>query len=154
MAGDHSGDLSKLESLTRLIREVDAAPDIETALRVVVARTRDVMCADVCTIYFTYHDSQRHVIVATDGLAPGVVGQVQIGFGKGLIGMVAESTTAVNLDDVPEELDKGFVLQSGAGRFHGFLGVPITHRGTVLGVLVVRQRIDHLDLIEVLKTRE
>ena len=140
MAGDSSGDLSRLESLTRLIREVDAAPDIETALRLVVARTRDVMSADVCTIYFTYHDSQRHVIVATNGLAQEVVGQVQIGFGTGLIGMVAESTTAVNLAEVPEELDKGFVQQAGAGRFHGFLGVPITHRGTVLGVLVVRQR--------------
>jgi len=140
MAGDSSGDLSRLESLTRLIREVDAAPDIETALRLVVGRTRDVMSADVCTIYFTYHDSQRHVIVATNGLAPEVVGQVQIGFGTGLIGMVAESTTAVNLDDLPEELDKGFVEQAGSGRFHGFLGVPITHRGTVLGVLVVRQR--------------
>jgi len=140
MATDTSGDLSKLESLTRLIREVNAAPDIETALRFVVNRTREVMSADVCTIYFTYHDSQRHVIVATNGLAPEVVGQVQIGFGTGLIGMVAESTTAVNLDDVSEELDKGFVQQAGAGRFHGFLGVPITHRGTVLGVLVVRQR--------------
>jgi phosphotransferase system enzyme I (PtsP) len=140
MAADSSTYLSKLESLTRLIHEVDAAPGIETALRLVVARTREVMGADVCTIYFTYHDRQRHVIVATNGLAPEVVGQVQIGFGKGLIGMVADSTTAVNLADVPEELDKGFIRQAGAGRFHGFLGVPITHRGTALGVLVVRQR--------------
>ncbi|MGD2063608.1 MAG: phosphoenolpyruvate--protein phosphotransferase [Nitrospirota bacterium] len=140
MPADSPGDLSKLELLTGLTRDVNSAPDMETALRVVVERTRNVMAADVCTIYLTDHASQRHVIMATDGLAPNVVGQVQIGFGKGLIGMVAESATAVNLDDIPEELDKGFVQQAGAGRFHGFLGVPITHRGTTLGVLVLRQR--------------
>jgi len=53
---------------------------------------------------------------------------------------VAESTRPVNLDHVPEQLDQGFVQQSAAGRFHGFLGVPITHRSKVQGVLVVRQR--------------
>ena len=133
-------DRSKLESLARVIREVDSAPDMETALRVVVERTREIMAADVCTVYFTEHERQRHVIVATDGLSPTVVGHVQFGFGNGLIGRVAESTKPVNLDHVPVQLDEGFVQQSGAGRFHGFLGVPLTHRSKVQGVLVVRQR--------------
>lgn len=132
---------SRLESLARVIREVDSAPDMETALRVVVERTRKVMQADTCTVYFTEHERRRHVIVATEGLSPTVVGHVQFGFGKGLIGRVAESTQPVNLDRVPEYLDQGFVQQSGAGRFHGFLGVPITHRSKVMGVLVVRQRV-------------
>jgi signal transduction protein with GAF and PtsI domain len=133
-------DHSKLESLARVIREVDSAPDMETALSIVVKRTREIMAADVCTVYFTEHERQRHVIVATDGLSPTVVGHVQFGFGNGLIGKVAESTKPVNLDHVPAKLDEGFVQQSSAGRFHGFLGVPITHRSKVQGVLVVRQR--------------
>jgi phosphotransferase system enzyme I (PtsP) len=140
MPADSLGDLSRLELLTRLVRDVNSAPDMDTVLRVVVQRTREVIHADVCTIYLSDHERRRHVIAATDGLAGSVVGQVQLAFGKGLIGMVAESTTAVSLDDVPEEMDKGFVDQAGAGRFHGFLGVPITHRGAALGVLVVRQR--------------
>jgi phosphotransferase system enzyme I (PtsP) len=133
-------DRSSLESLARVIREVDSAPNMETALRIVVERTREIMAADVCTVYFTQHERQRHVIVATDGLSPIVVGHVQFSFREGLIGRVAESTKPVNLDRVPEQLDEGFLQQSAAGRFHGFLGVPITHRSTVQGVLVVRQR--------------
>ena len=133
-------DHSKLESLARVIREVDSAPDMETALRIVVERTRKIMAADVCTIYFTEHERQRHVIVATEGLSPIVVGHVEFSFHEGLIGRVAESTKPVNLDCVPEQLDQGFVQQTAAGRFHGFLGVPITHRSKVQGVLVVRQR--------------
>ncbi len=133
-------DRSRLESLSRVIRDVDSAPDMETALRIVVERTREIMQADVCAVYFTEHERQRHVIVATDGLSPTVVGHVQFDLRKGLIGKVAESIKPVNLDDISEQLDQGFIQQSGAGHFHGFLGVPITHRGKVQGVLVVRQR--------------
>lgn len=135
------GEHSKLASLARLIREVDSAPDMETALRVVVERTRVLMAVDACSIYFTEHERRRHVVVATAGLAPTVVGQVQFGFGKGLIGRVAESALPINLEHVPEAPHQEFVRQSGSGPFHGFLGVPITHRGEVLGVLVVRQRV-------------
>ena len=45
------GEHSKLASLARLIREVDSAPDMETALRVVVERTRVLMAVDACSIY-------------------------------------------------------------------------------------------------------
>ena len=133
-------DRAKLKSLARVLREVDSAPDMEKALHVVVTRAREIMAADVCTVYLTERDRQRHVIAATDGLPPTVVGQVQFGFGDGLIGRVAESVVPVNLDDVPEQMDEGFAQQSDAGRFHGFLGVPITHRSKVQGVLVLRQR--------------
>jgi phosphotransferase system enzyme I (PtsP) len=133
-------DHAKLESLARVIREVDSALDMETALSIVVKRIREIMAADVCTVYFTEDERERHVIVATDGLSPTVVGHVQCGFGKGLIGKFAESTKPVNPDYVPAKLDEGFVQQSSAGRFNGFLGVPLTHRSKVQGVLVVRQR--------------
>jgi len=134
------GEHSKLASLAQVIREVDAAPDMETALRVVVERTRVLMAVDACSIYFTEHERRRHVVVATAGLAPTAVGQVQFGFGKGLIGRVAESALPINLAHVPEAPHQEFVRQAGSGPFHGFLGVPITHRSKVLGVLVVRQR--------------
>ncbi len=134
------GEHSRLASLARLIREVDSAPDMETALRVVVERTRELMAVDACSIYFTEHERRRHVVVATAGLAPTVIGHIQFGFGKGLIGRVAESALPINLEHVPEAPHQEFVRQSGSGPFHGFLGVPITHRSEVLGVLVVRQR--------------
>ena len=54
------GEHSKLASLARLIREVDSAPDMETALRVVVERTRVLMAVDACSIYFTEHERRRH----------------------------------------------------------------------------------------------
>ncbi len=130
----------RLAELTRIVHEVDSAPNLENALAVLVRRTREVMGADVCTVYFTDEDDRRHVIAATDGLSSRVVGNVDCGFGKGLIGRVAESHRALNLDEVPPGLDQDFLRQAGVAPYRGFLGVPVVHKTKVLGVLVVRQR--------------
>jgi phosphotransferase system enzyme I (PtsP) len=138
-----------LEALMRIVREVNAATDLDTALSVIVRRTREVMAADVCTIYFTDHEHSRHVFAATDGLSPELVGHVQAGFGQGLIGQVADSSQPVNLAQVPQEVDREFLAQSGIDRYRAFLGVPVTHKRRVQGVLLVRQRkarrFDHAD---------
>lgn len=135
-----SAHFHRLAALTSIVREVDSAADLDAALQVIVRRTREVMSADVCTVYFTDHEQRRHVVAATDGLAPGFVGRVQAGFGKGLIGQVADSSRPINLTDVPPALDQDFITQTGAGHYHAFLGVPVTHKRSVQGVLLVRQR--------------
>jgi phosphotransferase system enzyme I (PtsP) len=124
----------------RIVREVDAAPDLDTALNIIVHRTREVMATDVCTVYFTDHEQRQHVFAATDGLSLDLVGHIKAGFGRGLIGQVADSSRPVNLAEVPEELDQEFLSQSGSDRYHGFLGVPVLHKRRVQGVLLVRQR--------------
>ena len=140
MTPDNSRHSHRLEALTRIVREVDSATNLDSALSVIVRRTREVMAADVCTIYFTDHEQRRHVFAATDGLSPELVGHLQAGFGQGLIGQVADSSLPVNLARVPQELDREFLAQSGTGRYHAFLGVPVTHKRRVQGVLLVRQR--------------
>jgi phosphotransferase system enzyme I (PtsP) len=137
--GSKSGQ--RLVALTRIVREVDSAPDLDSALRLLVRRTREVMGADVCTAYVTDEAKRRHVVAATDGLSSRIVGNLQFGFGKGLIGRVAESRQPVNLDQVPRGLDQDVLLQqAGAGPYQGFLGVPIIHKAVVEGVLLIRQR--------------
>ena len=139
-ASTRSKPSQRLVELTRVVREVDSAPDLESALRVLVRRTREVMGVDVCTVYFTEERDRRHVIAATDGLSSRVVGNVQCGFGEGLIGRVAANRRPLNLERVPPEFDQDFLLQAGAGRYQGFLGVPVVHKTRVQGVLLVRQR--------------
>ncbi len=140
MTPDNSRHSHRLEALTQIVHEVDSATDLDSALSVIVRRTRQVMAADVCTVYFTDHEQRRHVFAATDGLSPELVGHVQAGFGQGLIGQVADSSHPVNLAQVPKDLDREFLAQSGTGRYHAFLGVPVIHKRHVQGVLLVRQR--------------
>ena len=120
MNPEKAGSSNRLEALIRIIREVDSAPDLDSALSVIVRRTREVMAADVCTVYFTDHEQRHHVFAATDGLSADLVGQVKAGFGRGLIGQVADSSRPVNLAEVPEELDQEFLHSQGAIATTGF----------------------------------
>ncbi|MEJ2327661.1 MAG: hypothetical protein P8Y27_11535 [Chromatiaceae bacterium] len=43
--------VERLNELGRIVRDVDTAADLESALRVIVQRTRSVMKTDVCTVY-------------------------------------------------------------------------------------------------------
>lgn len=132
--------IERLAELSRIVHEVDQAADLESALQVVVQRTRSVMHADVCTIYFSDDAQRRHVIAATDGLSSQYVGKLSVDFGSGVIGKVAEDQRPINLDHIPEVLDQGFLSQTGLEPHAGFLGVPILHKAQVQGVLLVRQR--------------
>lgn len=77
MAEANAKSTSRLTSLTQIVREIDSAADLESALRVLVHRTREVMGADVCSVYFTDEARRRHVAAATDGLSSSLVGNVQ-----------------------------------------------------------------------------
>ncbi len=130
----------RLRDLGRIVREVDRAADLETALQIIVRRTRVIMQADVCTVYFSDDAQRRHVVAATDGLSSGHIGKLSVGFGSGIIGTVAEERRPINLDHLPETMDQGFLAQTGMPPHAGFLGVPILHKAKTQGVLLVRQR--------------
>ncbi len=138
----HTGKANdpRLAGLSRIVQEVDAASDLNAALEILVSRTRLLMAADVCTVYFTEDEGQRHVIAATEGLSSNVIGQVHVGFGEGVAGRIAESHRPMNLEALPPEWDHDFLSQTGEPQYRGVLGVPVVHRQKVLGVLLVRQR--------------
>ncbi|MCB1876256.1 MAG: phosphoenolpyruvate--protein phosphotransferase [Chromatiales bacterium] len=140
MTADASPASRRLKDIGAIVREVSAAPNLQSALRVVVSQTRSAMEVDVCTVYFANDEDHRHVIVATDGLSSRTVGKVQLSFGEGLIGRIAESKRLVNLDDIPPALDQDFLRQTGESEYRSLLGVPILYKGSLQGVLLVRQR--------------
>ncbi len=128
-----------LETLRRIVQEVNAAPDLEQALRIIVTRVKQAVDADVCSVYLTDFEKRTHVLQATDGLDPAAVGKVQLPLNRGLIGLVCERAEPVNVDDAAEHPRYLFIHETGEVRYHGFLGVPIIQNRRVLGVLVVRQ---------------
>lgn len=140
MIGTGSTSDQRLAALSRIVRGVDSAPDLNAALEILVGRTRALMAADVCTVYFTEDEDRRHVIAATDGLSSSVIGQVHVGFGEGVAGRIAESRRPLNLEEIPAEWDHDFLSQTGERQYRGVLGVPVVHRKKLLGVLLVRQR--------------
>jgi len=129
-----------LESLRRIVHEVDNAPDLEQALAIIVRRVKEAVGADVCSVYLNDYDNRRHILQATDGLRQAAVGRVRIELGRGLVGLVSERAEPINLDDAAAHPRYLCITDTGEQRFHGFLGAPIIQNRKVLGVLVLRQQ--------------
>jgi phosphotransferase system enzyme I (PtsP) len=129
-----------LDILRRIIQEVNSAADLDQALDIIVQRVRESVAVDVASVYLKTPDSVEYVLSATEGLRKDAVGHVRFAASEGLVGMVGEREEPVNLEDAPSHPRYRFTSQTGENPYHAFLGVPIIQHGTVLGVLVVRQR--------------
>jgi phosphotransferase system enzyme I (PtsP) len=129
-----------LDILRRIIQEVNTAPDLQQALNIIVQRVKEHVKVDVASVYLTDTDHTQLILMATEGFRKGAIGKVRLNSGEGLVGMVVEREEPVNLDDAPSHPRNRFIVEAGEKPYHGFLGVPIIQHGTVLGILVVRQR--------------
>lgn len=129
-----------LETLHRIIQEVNNANDLVDALNIIVKRLKKYLNVDVCSIYLTDTEKGEHVLMATDGLRVEAVGKVALPLHGGLVGLVAERAEYINLDDASDHPNYLAVSETGETRYHAFLGAPIVHNREVLGVLVIRQR--------------
>ncbi len=129
-----------LDTLRRTIQEVNRAPDLTRALSIIVARVKQAMVVDVCSVYLVDNERRQYVLMATDGYNREALGEVRLNFGHGLVGEVARREESLNLDNAADHPAYVFTSEIGEEPFHGFLGVPIIQHRNVLGVLVVRQR--------------
>jgi phosphotransferase system enzyme I (PtsP) len=129
-----------LDILRRIIQEVNSAADLDQALGIIVQRVRESVAVDVASVYLKAADTGEFVLSATEGLRKDAVGHVRLAASEGLVGMVGEREEPVNLEDAPSHPRYRFTSGTGENPYHAFLGVPIIQHGTVLGVLVVRQR--------------
>lgn len=130
-----------LDSLRRIVQDVNAAHNLDEALTLIVERVKAAMHADVCSVYLVDPETGEYVLMETDGLRPSAVGKVRLRPNQGLVGLVALRAEPLNLENAPEHPAFQFVAATGEAPYHGFLGVPIIRRGETLGVLVVQQRL-------------
>ncbi|MFA5627062.1 MAG: phosphoenolpyruvate--protein phosphotransferase [Thiohalomonadaceae bacterium] len=129
-----------LQTLRRIIQEVNTARDLQEALRIIVQNVQKEVIVDACTIYLANNSSQELVLMETEGLNPEAVGKVRLHWDQGLVGLVAERAEPVNKDNAPSHPRYLYFPETGEERYPSFLGVPIIHHRTVHGVLVVQSR--------------
>ncbi|VAX05411.1 FIG001592: Phosphocarrier protein kinase/phosphorylase, nitrogen regulation associated [hydrothermal vent metagenome] len=131
--------LDMLEILHHIVKKVNAAPNLNKALNIIVKRVQQAIDTDVCSVYLTDFETREHVLQATVGLSADAVGKVQILMHRGLVGLVCERAEPINVEDAPAHPRYIAINGIDEERYHGFLGVPIIQNRQVLGVLVVQQ---------------
>lgn len=129
-----------LDILRRIVQEVSAASDLNAALQVVVARIREAMQTEVCSVYLFDPEVKQYVLMATEGLKQTAVGRVKLSSSQGLVGLVGAREEPLNIDNAPAHPKFHFLSETGEDPFLSFLGVPIIHHKRLMGVMVVQQR--------------
>jgi phosphotransferase system enzyme I (PtsP) len=127
-----------LEQLRVIVQEVNAAKDLQSALDIIVHRVRESLKTQVCSVYLLDTDLNSHVLMASEGLKKASVGHVSLQVGEGLVGLVAKHAEPINLRDASLHPSFHYLQETGEEDYHAFLGVPIIHHRSVLGVLVVQ----------------
>ncbi len=126
--------------LLRRLREVMAAPhDPQTRLDTIVADIAGNMSAEVCSVYVLRADGMLE-LYASQGLNSEAVHVSALRLGQGLVGTIAVSARALNLNDAQKHPAFEYLPETGEEIYNAFLGVPILRAGRVLGVLVVQNK--------------
>lgn len=128
-----------LKVLQNIIQEVNAAHDLQEALRIVVSRVCEVIQVESCSIFLIDPSREFYILMASQGFNPGVDGRLKIKINEGLVGLVGKREEPLNIEDAPEHSNYIYFPMTGEERYRAFLGVPIIHQRHVLGVLVVQQ---------------
>jgi len=129
-----------LDILRQIVQSVSTASDLDEATRIIVHRVKGAMGVDVCSVYLMDEATHQYVLMATDGLAQSALGRLRIPRDEGLVGFVGTHQEPLNLANARTHSHYRPSVEIEEGAFHAFLGVPIIHRGQVLGVLVVQRR--------------
>ena len=127
-----------LGSLQHIVQEVNSTKNLNQVLALIVQRVKESITADACSIYLYDKNDLNFTLMATQGLNNTQVGQIKMGYGTGLVTLVAEQTDPINLSDAQEHPRFKLFTTLNEERFHGFVGVPISHHREVLGVLVAQ----------------
>ena len=126
--------------LLRRLREVMAEPhDPQTRLDMIVADIASNMATEVCSVYVLRADGMLE-LYASQGLKPEAVHISALRVGQGLVGTIAVSARALNLNDAQKHPAFTYLPETGEEIYNAFLGVPILRAGRVLGVLVVQNK--------------
>jgi phosphotransferase system enzyme I (PtsP) len=147
-------DSSSSRILLRKLRDLmNAGGSAQERLDKLVSMVASTMVADVCSIYLTR--GAFHELFATEGLKSEAVHRTRLKMDEGLVGLVAESATHLNLADAPHHERFSYRPETGEDPYNSFLGVPIVRSERTFGVLVVQNRVQRLysdDEVEALQT--
>ncbi|BBP80708.1 phosphoenolpyruvate--protein phosphotransferase [Pseudomonas sp. No.21] len=129
-----------LNTLRKIVQEVNAAKDLKAALAIIVLRVKEAMGSQVCSVYLLDPESNRFVLMATEGLNKRSIGKVSMAPNEGLVGLVGTREEPLNLEHAADHPRYRYFAETGEERYASFLGAPIIHHRRVMGVLVVQQK--------------
>jgi signal transduction histidine kinase len=139
--GSASGaeQLQQLRFLHEIAKLATTARTWDELLESVVDRTRDVLHADVASLYLLDRDGAYLTLAETNGLDRFQIGRARVPFGEGVTGRVAAERRPLVIPDVRADPRFMWVRGIDQRRFvASMLSVPLTWHDQIVGVLNVQ----------------
>jgi signal transduction histidine kinase len=130
-----------LEALGEVGRAVSSSLDVDTVLRTIVERARQLAGADGCSIYEYDGTAEEFHPRATVDLDVGMARGTPLRKGQGAVGRLAQTRTPVQIADIRDE-DYNSPLRDmllSAG-YRALLAVPLVSEDEIVGGLVVSKK--------------
>jgi len=131
-------ETSLLLTLEEISRLVSHSGNPSETLGNIVRLIQQRFASDVCSVYLLEPDRSTLVLAATIGLRPESVGRIRMKLSEGLAGLVGETLTPQVVENATAHPRFKYFSEAGEDAYHSFVGVPITDRGLLQGVLVLQ----------------
>jgi signal transduction histidine kinase len=131
--------LEHLRFLHEIAKLATTARTWDELLETAVDRTRDVLHADVASLYLLDRDGAYLTLAVTNGLDRFQIGRARVPFGEGVTGRVAADRRPLVIPDV--KADPRFLWVRGIDQRRfvaSMLSVPLTWHDQIVGVLNVQ----------------
>lgn len=129
-----------LTELRDIAQAVAQQSNLIQALECFVARVRDSMKTECCSVYIADYSQDSFILMASEGLNKDAIGQFRMRFTEGLVGLVGQREETVNLAKASEHPRFKHAPEVEEDEYNAFLAVPIVHKRKVIGVIVVQQK--------------
>ncbi len=127
-----------IKTLSDIARLLQSPKREDNPLQSITRLVRRSMDADVCSLYLL--QDNELLLVATDGLDPGAVGQVKMPLDKGLTGLIAQKSKPVITNNAQAHPRYEYFPATREERFNSFAGVPIIDGEKIVGVLNIQSK--------------
>ncbi len=129
---------AQLAAVREISRAIAEAQDLETTLKLITARTTELMGVQSCSIYLYNQEEDLLMLEASTGLNKAGIGHMTLPRGIGLTGWAAEHGQLVAVADAKSDPRFYRVVGSGEGRFSSLMATPLTTLGKVIGAANVQ----------------
>ena len=131
---------SALQTLADISHVITSSHDTEKTLFHTAKMVAERIKVDACTIYVYDDNEDKLTLRATHGLNREAVGHVRMSPSEGLVGLVLQTSTPVQVAEMQSHPRFKHFPQIEEDQYHSFLGVPLIEHRKAFGVIGLHTR--------------
>jgi len=129
-----------LDILRDIIEKCSYSNELPEFLDIIVHEINTILKIEASAIFLLDKKSNNYILAAQNGFKLNIIKPIVIPKDSGLIGLIGNKKEVINLEKAISHPSYLFLKDLNEDTFNGFLGAPIIHQDTVLGVIIMEHK--------------